>query len=77
MLAWVEDNKHLMKKGTKTVEIGGYRYKVTGLLYKGELCGWCTYVNWEGKNIKATFFKDRRKGRGKYSLIILNADNFV
>jgi len=75
MLAWVEENKHLMTVGTKTLKVWSHDgTEVTGLLYDGDLYGWCTYeiggLVWKG-----TFFKDRLMGRGKYSLIILNYDN--
>jgi len=70
MLAWVEENKHLMTVGTKTVKILGDDFEFTGLLFNGDLYGWCTYDNY-----KATFFKDRPMGRSKFSLIILNYDN--
>jgi len=59
MLAWVEENKHLMTVGTKTVRIAfAGEQEVTGFLYNGDLYGWCTYIA-KGKNYKATFFKDR------------------
>jgi len=63
MLAWVEENKHLMTVGTKTLKVWSHDgTEVTGLLYDGDLYGWCTYeiggLVWKG-----TFFKDRLMGR--------------
>jgi len=74
MLAWVEENKHLMKEGTKIVYIPPGMYKVTGLLYNGELCGWGTYVSKKGLMHKSTFLFDKRVGRSKCTIFVVNDD---
>ena len=64
LIQWVDENKHLMARGTKKLKNRfGSEVEVTGLLHDGKLFGWGTYKSKEGDPTKSTWFSDIEVGR--------------